>query len=283
MIYTIFSLLVSFVSNIELTDLLDKILQKNPTDRITLQEIRAHKWMEGTDCPTIAPKISGKVDSSKLGQVVKSINSEKSYICYTFNSYEPPVNRHLVNSRTDVSRRQRSNSAMSARKKSYSIGKEGRPALESILGKDARPYPETSVGGSSVLGKDNRPFLEDSVGRNSAVGRPMAETSVYSNVRSTDSSLDNNPNAENSTSSRPNAEVSIGRQQWADSSPAESSPLKESPVEDDSPTRGVASNRGMLGFKRRSFSRKMAVPLRQEGSFQSKAVPTVPRDSILIN
>jgi serine/threonine protein kinase len=282
-IYTIFSPRVIGILIVELTDILDKILQKNPIDRITLQEIRNHKWLEGYDCPIIPPKISGKVDSSKLGQIVKSINSEKSYICYTFNNYEAPVNRHLANSRIDATRRQRSNSAISARKKSYSIGKDARPALDTILGKDARLNPEVSVGRGSISGRDFRPAAESSAGANSVLskdGRPMAEDSMRSNFISMNSSVESDFNG-----SKPFAESSVGRggilvdKQWCESSPVEASPLRIKSTEEEAPAvRGPLSIRGALGFRRGSFSRKIAVPLRQDGSFISKAVPTSPRE-----
>lgn len=237
--------------------------------------------MEGVDCPVVPPKLSGKVDSAKLGQVVKSINSELSYVCYTFNNYEAPIPKHLSSSRGDATRRQRSNSAVTARKKSYSIGKEARPALETILGKDGRPVAEGSVGKNFILGQDVR---------------VMVEGSVYSNVSSPYSSTDKDlkPSAESITSSRPTAESSVGRfgeiaggKLWADSLPAESSPLKSMALvtetsEDVITDRGETTRRGAFGYKRGSFSRKVAVSLRpnQEGSFFSKAPPTVPRNGI---
>lgn len=136
----------------ELTDLLSKILQKNPIDRITLDRIRAHKWMEGEDCPIIAPKVSGKVDSSKLGQIVKSINSEKSYICYTFNNHEP-VSTMKSFRMEDVSKRQRSNSALIARRKSISIG-VNKPTIIEDAANDL-PIPAVAIFKENTQWSDN--------------------------------------------------------------------------------------------------------------------------------
>ena len=88
--------------------------------------MREHPWchLDGhLDIPVIPPKISGKVDSSKLGQIVKSINSEKSFITYTFNYHEQakPANPKLIT-------RQRSSSAVINRNRSISIN-TNRPSL----------------------------------------------------------------------------------------------------------------------------------------------------------
>ncbi|KAJ3355923.1 hypothetical protein HDU91_005612 [Kappamyces sp. JEL0680] len=117
----------------ELRDLFEKILQKNPHDRITLDGIRRHPWMHmdgHLDIPVILPKVSGKVDASKLGQIVKSINSGKEYVAYTFNYHELP--KKQSNKLEELKTRGRSNSAVVARRKSISINNGTRPNIGTI-------------------------------------------------------------------------------------------------------------------------------------------------------
>jgi hypothetical protein len=83
--------------------------------------MREHPWVHVNgkiEIPSIPPKLSGKVDSSKLGQVVKSINSDKAYQVYTFNYHDQ---QKTSNSKAAVLTKQRSNSAALARRKSISL------------------------------------------------------------------------------------------------------------------------------------------------------------------
>ena len=112
--------------SIELVNLLQSILRKDPHNRFSLQEIKEHPWFHVNgrmDIPSIPPKISGKVDASKLGQIVKSINSDKEFQVYTFNYHDQQkssTSKAVEHTRQEQTR-QRSNSAVVARRKSISI------------------------------------------------------------------------------------------------------------------------------------------------------------------
>ncbi len=76
--------------------------------------------MDGeADVPIIPPKISGKVDASKLAQIIKSINSERDFVAYTFNYHELP--KIQATKLEQLKSRGRSNSAALARRKSISL------------------------------------------------------------------------------------------------------------------------------------------------------------------
>lgn len=134
--------------SLELVDLLDRILRKDPHDRISLEEMKEHPWFHingRMEIPSIRPKISGKVNASKLGQIVKSINSEKSYQIYTFHYHDQQISS---TNRVVEQTRQRSNSAVVARRKSISLKSDAqRPNLVAPIS------GEYSVRGS-VSGED---------------------------------------------------------------------------------------------------------------------------------
>ncbi|KAI8849809.1 hypothetical protein BC829DRAFT_176462 [Chytridium lagenaria] len=74
----------------ELRSLLSKILRRDPKARIDMETLRSDPWVnyEEAEPPIrIMPKVTGPPDPSHLGQLIRSINRDSSFVVFTIRQH----------------------------------------------------------------------------------------------------------------------------------------------------------------------------------------------------